>query len=386
MNTAEDTDVIVVGCGIIGACIAWLASRQGLSVRCLDPEPGSGATHAAAGMLAAVAESGFGEHDLMRLNVESAARWPEFAAELEEFTGQPTGLRRSGALAVAFDADDRQQLHRLLQLQHEWGLDAREINVTEARELEPSLGPRIAGAVWLPDDHQVNPRAVQTALLTALELTGADVIRRPAAGLTWHDSSVTGVVDDTGARHRARVVVLAAGWNSRDVTDSLPGPPVVVPTRPVKGQVIRLDARQEPAFQLSRVIRGIVQHRNVYLVPRADGEIVIGATSEEQPDDRLPTAGGIFALLRDARALVPGIDELPVTELTARARPGSPDNMPLIGPAGVPGLVLATGHHRNGILLAPLTAAAVAAYCTDGKLPDSVAAATPARFTDGQEG
>lgn len=408
MESGHPTDVLVVGCGVIGASIAWRLARAGLTVRCLDPAPGDGATHAAAGMLAAVAESRFGEHDLMRLNVESAAHWPSFAAELEAEVGMPVGLRHTGTLTVAFDSGDRQELRRLRDLQHQWGLESFELNAAEARAREPSLGPRVAGAVWTPGDHQVDPRAVHAALLSALYSRRVDVVRRQVSGLVVGESrssamtngriagdaaAVTGVVDDAGDEHCAGTVVLAAGWNSRALTvptTDLPAHParehtrvpveLVVPTRPVKGQIVRLDARHEPTFHLSRVVRGIVQGRDVYLVGRDDGEIVIGATSEEQPDDRVVTAGGLFSLLRDARALVPGVDELPVVELTARARPGSPDNMPLVGASGVAGLVLATGHHRNGILQAPLTAAAVLAHFADRDLPAAVMAASPTRF------
>ncbi|WP_166347790.1 glycine oxidase ThiO [Phytoactinopolyspora limicola] len=377
MDTGDTTDVIVVGCGIIGASVAWQLARRGAVVRCLDPHPGDGSTYAAAGMLAAVTETTFGEHELMRLNLEAAAMWPDFATQLEAETGQPCGLRRTGTLTLAFDGDDRQQLRRLHQLHVEWGLDAREITTDAARQMEPTLGPRLAAAIWAPGDHQVDPRSAQKALLTALMARKVDIIERAVErvlpGTAVTGPSRPGVVDTNGQVHRADLVVVAAGWNSRLLA---PG----CPTRPVKGQVARLDARAVPTFQLTRVVRGLVQDRPVYLVPRADGEIVVGGTSEEQPDNRQVTAGGAFALLRDARALVPGIDELPVTELTARARPGSPDNLPLIGDAGPPGIVLATGHYRNGVLLAPLTAAAVAARWADGKLPDSVSAAHPARF------
>jgi glycine oxidase len=176
-------------------------------------------------------------------------------------------------------------------------------------------------------------------------------------------------------------VVLAAGWESVELAHGLPG--VEVPTRPVKGQVVRLDANADPTFSMSRVVRGYVQMRSIYIVPRATGEIIVGSTSEEQPDDRQLTAGGVFSLLRDARAVIPGLDELPISDLTARARPGSPDNIPMIGDSGVDGLLLATGHYRNGILLAPLTADAIAARVADGAVPDVLEVADPRRFSSG---
>lgn len=373
-------DVAVVGCGIIGAAVAWRLSQLGLTVEVADPAPGDGATYAAAGMLADVTEAEFGEDHLTALNVASARAWPDFAAELTDATGADLAFRRTGTLTVAYDSGDRQQLRRLLSLRHGLGLPIEEITVDDARGLEPLLGPRLAGATWTPDEHQADPRRVHAALLSVLADRGVAVVRRRVAALSLTPSGrVNGVVDDHGDRHRAGSVVLAAGWASRELARALPGL-AGVPTRPVKGQVLRLDASGHPAFGLSRVVRGFVQARPVYLVPRPGGEVVVGATSEEQPDDRRVTAGGTFAILRDARALVPGIDELPLTELTARARPGSPDNLPMIGESGIPGLLLATGHHRNGILLAPLTASALAARYGAGTVPEWAAAADPRRF------
>ncbi|TDE10090.1 glycine oxidase ThiO [Jiangella asiatica] len=378
-------DAVVVGCGIIGASVAWRLSQVGLSVTCLDPTPGDGATFAAAGMLAPVTEAEFGDAELTGLNLESAREWPGFAAELAEAAGTELGFGRTGTLTVAYDAGDRQELRRLMELRAGLGLATEEVSVDAARAMEPLLGPRIAGAAWTPDEHQVDPRRVHAALLAVLAARGVEVVRRRVVALAEQSPGgpVTGAVDDQGTTHSAGVLVLAAGWASRELTPSSGGygaATTTTPTRPVKGQVLRLDAGPESAFSLGRVVRGFVQSRQVYLVPRADGEVVVGATSEEQPDDRRVTAGGAFGILRDARALVPGIDELPLVELTARARPGSPDNLPMIGGSGRPGLVLATGHYRNGILLAPLTAAAITAYVRDGAVPAWAAAADPRRF------
>lgn len=381
ITVSASVDVAVVGCGIIGAAAAWRLSQLGLTVTCFDPAPGDGATHAAAGMLADVTEAEFGEDHLTAMNVEAARVWPAFALELAAAAGgADLAFRQSGTLTVAYDSGDRQQLHRLLALRRGLGLPIEEITVDDARGLEPLLGPRIAAATWTPDEHQVDPRRVHAALLSVLAQRGVAVVRRRVAELSLTPSGrVDGVIDERGERHPAGSVLLAAGWASRDVTRALPGLSAVS-TRPVKGQVLRLDASAQPGFALSRVVRGFVQARPVYLVPRTGGEVVVGATSEEQPDDRRVTAGGAFAVLRDARALVPGIDELPLTDLTARARPGSPDNLPLIGDSGIPGLVLATGHYRNGILLAPLTATALAARYGAGTVPEWAAVADPRRF------
>ncbi|QJW37511.1 glycine oxidase ThiO [Cellulosimicrobium protaetiae] len=399
-------DVVVVGGGIVGLAVAWRAARAGLTVTVLDPAPGDGATHAAAGMLAPVTEADFGEDAALRLHLAAAATWPGFAADLHAATGADVGLRTAGTLTLAYDADDLALLRRVLALHAAHGLASHELTVADARRREPYLGPRVAGAAWAPADHAVDPRAAHAALLGALDavpgakpgtLAGADggsvvhaaVVRASATRLALDPAGrVVGVHDDAGRLHRAGAVVVAAGWESGALLADVPG--AVVPTRPVKGQTLRLDAG--PDLALEHVVRGVVQGRPVYVVPRdpvpegqghgcaGHREVVVGATSEENPDDRRATAGGVFALLRDARALLPGIDEAALVDVTPRARPATPDNLPLVGPTDVPGLHLATGHGRNGILLAPLTAAAVVAGLTGAALPtDAATALAPTR-------
>ncbi|MFF2268875.1 glycine oxidase ThiO [Cellulosimicrobium cellulans] len=396
-------DLVVVGGGIVGLAVAWRAARAGLTVTVLDPAPGDGATHAAAGMLAPVTEADFGEHDALRLHLAAAAAWPAFATDLRAATGAVVGLRTAGTLTLAYDADDLALLRRVLALHAAHGLASHELTVADARRREPYLGPRVAGAAWAPADHAVDPRATHAALLGALggsdgagtvpgagsrTATHAVVVRASATRLALDPSGrVVGVHDDAGRLHAAGAVVVAAGWESGALLADVPG--VAVPTRPVKGQTLRLDAG--PDLALEHVVRGVVQGRPVYVVPRnpvPDGpraghrEVVVGATTEENPDDRRATAGGVFALLRDARALLPGIDEAALVDVTPRARPGTPDNLPLVGPTAVPGLHLATGHGRNGILLAPFTADAVVAGLTGAPLPAEAATALSPTRTD----
>lgn len=381
-STATTTsDVLVVGLGIIGAVAAWRALRAGLTVTCLDPAPGSGATYAAAGMLAPVTEASFGEDALTRLCVASAARWSGFAADLEDATGLATGWQACGTLAVAYDQADAAQGRRLAELHRALGLASEELTVSEARIQEPFLGGRLSGAYRVAGDHQVDPRATHAALLAALAAPGsrgsATVVRERAARLLRSPSgAVVGAVDEAGGTHHAGLVVLAAGAASGTLLDDVPEVPL--PTRPVMGETIRLDARGT-GFGLRHVVRGTVQMRPVYVVPRPGGEVVVGATSEERHDDRVPTAGGVHALLRDARALVPGIDELAFREVTARARPGTPDNLPIIGSTAVPGLAVATGHYRNGVLLTPLTADLLDDLFTGSATPPP-ASVDPRRF------
>ncbi len=388
-STGSTTDVVVVGAGIVGAAVAWRAARAGLEVTVLDPAPGDGATRAAAGMLAPVSETWFGEEAAVRLGLAGQAAWPGFAEELAAETGTDPGLRSTGTLVVAYDADDAAHLRRWLALHARWSLGSVELGPAEARRREPLLGARSSGAAWVPDDHVADPRATHAALMSALRARReACVVRRAAARLALDvRGAVAGVVDDAGRTHRAGAVVLASGWRAAELVSGLP---VAVPVRPVRGQTLRLDAGPEGAP--AHVVRGIVQGRPVYVVPRAPGtgrgpgatpehrEVVVGATSEEGPDDRRAAAGGVFALLRDARALLPALDEAALVEATPRARPGTPDNLPLVGPTDVPGLHLAAGHYRNGVLLAPLTAEAVVAGLEGDDPPPALAAADPRRF------
>ncbi|MBD5786848.1 glycine oxidase ThiO [Cellulosimicrobium terreum] len=384
-------DVVVVGGGIVGLAVAFRAARAGMTVTVLDPSPGDGATHAAAGMLAPVTEADFGEDAALRLHLAAARAWPGFAADLEAATGRDVGLRTAGTLTVAYDTDDLALLRRVLALHAAHGLDSAELALADARRREPHLGQRVAGAAWAPHDHAVDPRATHAALLAALAAeAGTVVVHRAATGVVRDVSGrVTGVPDDAGHVHRAGAVVVAAAWETGRLLADVPA--VRVPTRPVKGQTLRLDAG--PELALEHVVRGVVQGRPVYVVPRspvADGpgaghrEVVVGATTEENPDDRRATAGGVFALLRDARALLPGIDEVALVEVTPRARPATPDNLPVIGPTEVPGLHVAAGHGRNGVLLAPLTADAVVAGLTGtplaADLSDVLAPTNPTRF------
>ncbi|MET8215273.1 glycine oxidase ThiO [Streptomyces hirsutus] len=372
-------DVLVVGGGIIGLVTAWRAAQRGLATTVLDPEPGSGAAQVAAGMLAAVTELHYGEQTLLGLNLASARRYPDFAAELTEATGHDLGYRRCGTLAVALDADDRAHLRELHVLQQQSGLDAQWLSGRECRRLEPMLAPGVRGGLRVDGDHQIDPRRLAAALVTACERAGVVLRRAWAERLTVAGERATGVVTADGTALGAGQVVLAGG----SLSGRLAGIPaeVLPPVRPVKGQVVRLAMPDRFGPFLSRTVRAVVRGSHVYLVPRENGELVIGATSEEQGWDTTVTAGGVYELLRDAHELVPGITELPLTETRAGLRPGSPDNAPLLGPSALAGLVLATGHHRNGVLLTPVTGDVLAEVLTTGELPAEARPFTPRRFT-----
>ncbi|GAA2073568.1 glycine oxidase ThiO [Aeromicrobium halocynthiae] len=373
------SDVVVVGLGVVGLVAAWRAARSGRTVTVLDPAAGTGATHAAAGMLAPVSETEFGEDDVLAINLASARAWPTFAADLEQASHRDVAFARTGSLQVAFDADDARELDRVVALQRSHGLDVTMLDAAGARRAEPLLGPRVAAAAHSPSDHQVDPRRVVEALLAALAAEGVTVLRRGLRRLTVEAAGrVAGLLDDDGHEHRAGTVVVAAGTATPALLTDLPD--VVAPIRPVKGQILRLDATDLPWLAGERIVRGIVQGRRIYVVGRADGEVVVGATTEER-SDAVVTAGGVFALLRDARALVPGIDEAPLVEQTARLRPATPDHLPLLGPTARDGLVLAAGHHRHGILQLAATSEAFDDLWAGREPAGHWRPADPSRFT-----
>lgn len=376
---SRTSDVLVVGGGIIGLVTAWRTAQRGLRVTVADPEPGGGAAQVAAGMLAAVTELHYGEQTLLALNLESARRYPSFVAELEEASGQSVGYRACGTLAVALDADDRAHLRELHALQRQSGLESEWLAGRECRRLEPMLAPGVRGGLRVDGDHQVDPRRLAAALVAACERAGVVFHRGWAERLSVVRDRAAGVVLTDGSELTADQVVLACG----SLSGRLGGVPadVLPPVRPVKGQVLRLTVPRAYAPFLSRTVRAVVRGSDVYLVPRENGELVIGATSEELGWDTTVTAGGVYELLRDAHELVPGITELPLTETRAGLRPGSPDNAPLLGPTALPGLHLATGHHRNGVLLTPVTGDVMATVLVTGGLPDEARPFTPRRFS-----
>jgi glycine oxidase len=381
-SDARGPDVLVVGGGIIGLAVAWRSAQRGLRVTVLDPDPGHGANDVAAGMLAPVTELQYGEEPLLRLGVASNERYADFVAELTEESGLDTGYRRCGTLAVALDADDRAELREVHEFQARLGLATEWLTGRECRRLEPMLAPDVRGGTLVPGDHQVDPRRLGAALVEACRRGGVTLHRARAAELLTANGRAAGARTEDGAILHADTTVLAAGSWSGDLpglpSEARPG------VRPVKGQVLRL--RMEtvqgplPMPFLSRNLRAVVRGCHIYLVPRENGELVLGATMEEQGFDTTVTAGGVYELLRDGRELLPGITELPLIEARAGLRPGTPDNAPLLGPTRLPGLVAATGHHRNGVLLTPVTGDAIAAFLTCGQLPPEAAPFTPSRF------
>ena len=369
LNPTSSHDVVIVGAGIIGLATAWRASAQGLNVLVVDcSDPGLGASNVAAGMLAAVSEAELADEALLELCLDSAGRWPAFAAELESLTGMVTGYRACGTLLVAGDRDSAEALVREFDLRQRLSLRVSRVGSSAAHVLEPALGTAVRHAIDAPDDHCVDPRRVCEGLVDAARLAGATIRPRTGAREVRSDAGrITGLMLDDGTTVRCDAVVVAAGaWSG-----CLPGIPADarVPVRPVKGQTLRLRDPAGPGL-----IEHVLRFDSGYIVPRSDGRFVVGATVEDRGFDTSVTAWGIHQLLRDAAEIVPGLLELIVEETIAGLRPGTPDNAPVLGPTDeLDGLYYATGHYRNGVLLAPITAELTVAAL--------LGAETPARFS-----
>ena len=374
MAKSERYDVAVVGGGAIGLACAWRAAQRGLRTVVLDSgEPG--AWQVAAGMLAPVSEAEFGERELLELGLQSARRYPAFCAELSEASGRDPGYRATGTLIVARDRDEAEALERLIAFRRGLGLEVERLRPSEARRREGALAPTVRLAVEVAGDHSIDPRKLVAALAEAFERAHGELrARTRAAGLASEGDRMTGVELADGTVLAAGAVVVAAGVHVARL-GRLPDA-ARVPVRPVKGQVLRLRDPRGPGL-VERTIRG----EEAYLVPRGDGRYVVGATMEERGWDTAATAGGVYELLREAYRALPEIAELDLAETLCGMRPGTPDNGPLIGRGSIDGLLLATGHYRNGILLAPVTAAAIASLIAGEEPPVDLEPFDPARFT-----
>ncbi|MBT2500392.1 glycine oxidase ThiO [Agromyces sp. ISL-38] len=341
--------VAIVGAGIVGLAIAWELVRAGSSVRVIDPHPASGATYAAAGMLAPASEFHYGEEDAFTLGLAAAERYPAFIDALPE--SDAAGYERAPTLVVGVDDADRAALADLAAAQAQLGLDAAPIGTREARRLEPLLGPRVGAAYLIDRDHRIDPRALAGVLRRAIHRERPDAFVAASARRVLRDARGTavGVELSDGSRIAASEVVVA---NAQGAARLAALPEHVL--RPVHGDILRLRAPEVLRPLLTATVRGLVRGTPVYLVPRRDGSVVLGATQREHGGSAI-SAGGVHALLRDARELVPAVDELELIDAVARARPATPDHVPLVGRVA-PGLLVATGTYRNGVLLAPLIA------------------------------
>ncbi|GAA0511084.1 glycine oxidase ThiO [Saccharopolyspora thermophila] len=363
-----EVNVAVVGGGVIGLSIAWRVAAAGHRVRLVDDAPASGSSHVAGGMLAPIAEAWPGEEELLELGSVSLRQWPGFADELARASGLPSGLRREGTIVVGVDSADREELNNLADYLAGLGRTVTRLTGREVRRLEPSLGPAVRGGLEVPGDLAVDNRQALAALRAAATAAGVEFVTararevRPGA-VHLEDSTVD-----------CDVAVIAAGAHSGSLHPRLVGR-----IRPVKGEILRLRARATALPPPSRTVRGPVHGRPVYLVPRDDGGLVLGATQHEVGFDTEVTVGGVRDLIADAEQVLPGIAEYQLVEAAAGLRPSTDDNLPVLGWLE-PGVLVATGHHRNGFLLTPVTADAVLALLRGEEPAAEVKAADPSRW------
>ncbi len=367
-------DVVVIGGGLIGSAIGWRLAQGGVRVAIVTGEPAVAASHVAAGMLAPVSETTFTEQGLLPLNLASLRLYDSFATELEQASGLPSGLHRTPTLSIGYDADDAARLRAFADFLGRIGHPCEPLTSREAKALEPLLSPSVRSGLLVQEDWSCDNRLLWTAVREAARRAGA--VERPGFvhGVHSAHNRVTGVELSDGTRIAAGTVVVANGAWAGQLTGV-----DAIPVRPIKGQILRLDRGRLPGPQLT--VRAFSRGTEVYLVPRAAGrELVVGATVEDLGFDARPTAGGVYELLRDARTVLPITAEYALTETSVGWRPGTPDNAPLLGRGELDGLVLATGHYRNGVLLTPITAAVVAELVLRDQLPEVAAPFAPDRF------
>ena len=373
--------LVVVGGGVIGLSVAWRAARAGHRVRLVDDPSSRGSSWVAGGMLAPVAEAWPGEEALLELGAESLRRWPDFADRLARDAGLPSGLREEGTLVVGVDAADRAELDRLADHLAQLGREVAKSSARQLRRLEPSLGPSVRAGLEVPGDLAADNRAVLAALRAAAEAVGVEFLSARVRSVREGAVELEGSTDPESADLERSTVdcdvaVIAGGARSGrthpGLTDRI---------RPVKGEILRLSTRGTALPPPRRTVRGPVHGRQVYLVPRDDG-VVVGATQYEVGFDTAVTVAGVRDLIADAERLVPSIGEYELDEALAGLRPGTEDNLPLIGWLE-PGVLAATGHHRNGFLLAPVTGDAVLDLLNGREPPTEVAAADPGRLRAG---
>jgi glycine oxidase len=355
-------NVVVVGGGVIGLSVAWRLAREH-DVTLVDPTPARGASWFAGGMLAPVTEAWPGEEDLLELGGASLASWPAFAADLG------IELHTGGTIVAGVDAADAAQLDTLAEFLATLGRDVDRLTGRELRRVEPTIGPGVRSGLLVPGDLAVDNRELLRCLSSSAYEAGVEFLRESVRAVRQ------GAVELTDSTLRCDVAVIAAGAWSGTLH-----PALASAVRPVKGEILRLRARPNALPPPKHTVRALVESRPVYLVPRAGDELVVGATQYEAGFDDEVTAGGVRDLLMYAERVVPGIAEYGLTECAAGLRAGSRDNLPLVGWLE-PGVLVAAGHHRNGLLLAPITADAVRAMTTGNEPPAEVKAADPARLT-----
>jgi len=377
LSGSSKQNIVVVGGGVIGLSVAWRLAREntGRDIVLLEAaRAGEGTSRVAAGMIAPIAEAGFEDPNFIRFARLSRERYRSFVAEISDDAGTPVRLDEEGSIIVAIHRDDVEAMRRVYEYRRSADLPVEWLSGSQAREIEPTLTPRVSAAMFIAYDGQVNPRVLLPALVRACKTRGVEIRENASVSRVLIEGDTVVGVEVNGETLDAGTIVLCAGaWSGKILGLSAD---VVPPVRPVRGQILRL--RRTADFATTHVVRG----PRAYLLPKDDGTVVVGATQEEAGFDATPTAGGIKTILENAWEMVPSIYDLPIERIEVGLRPATRDHLPLIGPTRIRGLVMATGHFRHGILFAPTTADAIASGITTGNFGEQVAAFAPDRFVN----
>ena len=365
--------VSIIGGGVIGLSLGWQLARKGTEVDIYERETaGKGAAWVAAGMLTPQAELGFEEIELFNLSRRSLELYPKFLEDLKADSGMDVKMDRCGSLFAGFDRDDMRRLRRMYDFREKVNLPAKWLTGSEAKDLEPMLSPKCTCGVWMPDDAQIENRDLLGALHVAAKNRGC-IIHENAevSSVKIENGKVKAIAVNESEIEVSNLVIAAGAWSKQ--IEGIPEN-ILPPVRPVKGQIMSL--RMEGENRVSHAVRG----RDVYLVPKADGRLIVGASNEEMGFDTNPTAGEIYRLLERAWETVPGIYEYPIQEIKVGLRPGSRDHEPIVGDSEIEGLYFATGHYRSGILLTPITAIELSEWIISGKKSEVLAPFQLSRF------
>lgn len=364
---------VIVGGGVIGLSAALAAAESGHRVTVIDPAidnhaESSGGSWMAGGMLAPVTEAWFGEEARLALDIAALKAWPAFATKISRTAGQDLVINTAGTIQIALDIDDARDLERVRNFQNSMGLKAEALSRDQLLDIEPLLSPQVVAGSLISTDLSVDNRALVDTLKLACAHSGIEFIPQQVRRMTQVADRVTVVGTADGEFPCDDLVIAAGAWSSEILkmisTDSEHSIPVI---RPIRGEILRLKSE---ITALRHTLRAHVHGFHVYLVPRANGEVVVGATQFERGFDARPTAGGVYELLRDARELLPYVKEMEFLEARVGLRPGSPDNAPIIDRVpGVANVILATGHYRNGILLTSIAGDLIAALIDHRDLP-----------------
>lgn len=370
-------DLIIVGGGLIGCSVGWELARQGLEVRIVEEGvPGRGASGAAAGMLSPE-PLGPEPGPLFALTSASFDLYPEFVERVREVTGIDPGYRDEGKLYLATDEEGAREFRDSAGWMREHGHEVEWLDDDEVRRLEPAVGAETLGALYDPRDHQIGNRRLTRAVWQAAAGAGVEFhLGQRVTSLISNGKRVRGVRVAGGDEVEGGAVLIAAGsWSG--LIDGLPAP---LPVRPVRGEIIVLEGAP-------RLLERVIAIGSTYIVPRDDGRVIIGATSEEVGFREGPIAGGVTRLLDSALTYLPSLESLTVAGFRTGFRPGTPDSLPILGrDPEIEGLYYATGHYRDGILLAPISAHLLAGTITDGTEPPILRSFSVERFRRARDG